>query len=51
MLEAIGAEEKISAIVKGKIEAFHNPEKTVAGQMVIAVGRGRGQSDLGYIFG
>ncbi|MFZ2213048.1 MAG: bifunctional glutamate--cysteine ligase GshA/glutathione synthetase GshB, partial [Trichococcus flocculiformis] len=37
MLEAIGAEEKISAIVKGKIEAFHNPEKTVAGQMVIAV--------------
>ena len=37
MLEAIDAEEKISAIVKEKIEAFHNPEKTVAGQMVIAV--------------
>ena len=37
MLEAIGAEEKISAIVKGKIEVFHIPEKTVAGQMVIAV--------------
>jgi len=34
MLEAIDAEEKISAIVKEKIEAFQNPEKTVAGQMV-----------------
>ena len=40
MLEAIGAEEKISAIVKEKIEAFHNPEKTVAGQMVNALEAG-----------
>ena len=40
MLEAIDAEEKISAIVKEKIEAFQNPEKTVAGQMVKALEAG-----------
>lgn len=45
MATAIGAEEKISAIITKKIEAFRHPEKTVAGQMVQALEAGADKTD------